>query len=1031
MNKKFFAILVSVFAICGMMAITGTVEANGIPHTLNVTEWSGPNSTGVSGRETVLKVGDTYHMWYSPSDSAIYYTSSTTPTGFVTSTACNFTETAPAEMGSVTVLEEDGTFYMIAYGASDDVFNIYTSTDGTAWANKGLVFDGANLPAYNKIDGPYLFKDGAKYRLYFQVKTPATSPNRYDIYTAESSAASLAAIAASGETVDFVLVNSNSPVLSPSTNASDWDGTMVMHPWVVKDGDTYYMWYSAHNGSGPQQIGFAYSSDGYNWTKSRGNPIISRVTYNAVGEPSVIKDGDTWRMWYLPASGGIRYLEATGPFEFSSIQSAVNAASNGDTINVTAGTYHENVTLPADKDLTLLGAQHDVNPGCEGERGGESILDGEGYASDKYGIEFPTDAGTIVINGFTIKNYGYGIWGRTAGTHVTGATISYNILENNGDPALPGGGATDGLWHDDGGALRIKNMDDSTITYNLVRNSERGIRLENDSAQTSDDNVISYNCIHDNQQYGIAIYDGGNNNTVEYNTVYNNPDRGIQLTWGIASDGNKINYNTVYNNCNDGVLLVNASNAEIKGNIVHNNAFTDQTLSGESTTNGGPNSGFGWQPVHGGITVNYDSVTGDNITISGNDIYDNGVLPEGQWSAWAGKRSNTEADGIYIGASTTGATVNFNNIEDNQQYGVENLNTINTLDATNNWWGDASGPSGVGDGTGDAVSANVNYDPWLDAPAPDGKPISFTGIKEKLVTNGTLDAITEASTTVAITGTATTTVAKYSDNPGDGFTGDIGKYIDVHLDSGSIATELEIRLHYEDSEISGLDESSLKMKWWDGDSWEECSLSGVDTGANYIWAKITATSSPSLTDLSGTPFGAGGSPIVTTEVSRAPIPGQFAPITGTTVTTGEVLGATTKKAMTVDELMAKVIELRAQLEELQRRLLQSTGKVLGAATSNIIPQDFTFKNNLKEGDSLIDVKYLQIILNSDPETRLALSGAGSPGNETTYFGPLTQAAVIKFQNIHADEVLAPWGLTKGTGFVGSTTRAKLNQILGH
>ena len=42
----------------------------------------------------------------------------------------------------------------------------------------------------------------------------------------------------------------------------------------------------------------------------------------------------------------------------------------------------------------------------------------------------------------------------------------------------------------------------------------------------------------------------------------------------------------------------------------------------------------------------------------------------------------------------------------------------------------------------------------------------------------------------------------------------------------------------------------------------------------------------------------------------------------------------------------------------------------------------------------------------------------------------SSAAVIRFQEKYASEILAPWKITEGTGFVGKTTRAKLSALLG-
>ena len=72
--------------------------------------------------------------------------------------------------------------------------------------------------------------------------------------------------------------------------------------------------------------------------------------------------------------------------------------------------------------------------------------------------------------------------------------------------------------------------------------------------------------------------------------------------------------------------------------------------------------------------------------------------------------------------------------------------------------------------------------------------------------------------------------------------------------------------------------------------------------------------------------------------------------------------------------------------------------------------------NLYKGIVGEDVRTLQKLLNAHGYT-VATSGAGSAGQETTYFGPATLAAVIAYQKAHS--------IVPAVGYVGPITRASL------
>jgi len=106
---------------------------------------------------------------------------------------------------------------------------------------------------------------------------------------------------------------------------------------------------------------------------------------------------------------------------------------------------------------------------------------------------------------------------------------------------------------------------------------------------------------------------------------------------------------------------------------------------------------------------------------------------------------------------------------------------------------------------------------------------------------------------------------------------------------------------------------------------------------------------------------------------------------------------------------------------------QSTASSTPTATTTPVSlsPSHTFTIPLSLGQTHLDVLVLQRFLNTDPETRIAQIGIGSPGHETTYFGNLTLDAIKRFQ-IKYD--IAKLG-NSGFGHVGPATRAKLNSLL--
>lgn len=231
-------------------------------------------------------------------------------------------------------------------------------------------------------------------------------------------------------------------------------------------------------------------------------------------------------------------VDDDGPADFHTIQEAINAASDGDTIFVRNGVYCEDVVV--NKTLFLVG-----------ESTASTILNGTT-------IE-PTmiiEANDVNITGFTFEGWSFeniAIDGAN-GVVIAGNKIIFNAqgidVENSSNVAIENN-TINGNGLDNIGIM-LSYSSDCKIVNNTVTNAiYDGIRL-----WFSNDNLLHGNLIEDND-CGIFLHESSRN-TVSENTVSGSGGPGIYLESGSLNQ--RIFHNSFVDNTNQAVVFGGSTN---------------------------------------------------------------------------------------------------------------------------------------------------------------------------------------------------------------------------------------------------------------------------------------------------------------------------------------------------------------------------------------------------------------------------------------------------------------------------------------
>jgi Right handed beta helix region len=394
------------------------------------------------------------------------------------------------------------------------------------------------------------------------------------------------------------------------------------------------------------------------------------------------------------------------------------AAASGDTINIAAGTFVEELTINKSVTLTGAGANSTIIKAPAALTVNAAVPPGSGGQATT--IVFVTGATTTVtmqtlhVQGpgtTTCGSIGYGVF--VGG----GATLNYlnSRVTLTRDLAPPLSGCQNGTGIRFGAAATSQVGSGSVQNSTVETFQKNGITVDNvgSNAAISGNTIIGEVPPPGIAQNGIQVSRGATA------TITNNTVRNEQC--GAASCGPAFNQESA-----TAILLFNPGNTTISSNtltnsdygiILSNDALSTATIN--VTNNTISNNRYGGVLASGG-TLN---LTGN--TISGGAY---GVVAASYSDAVQSALINLAGGNIITGATTAGITVYDENIADaftstvqgsnnqfiNNAVAAANVPPQGAVNLSCNWWGSAQGPANPANplGNGNPATVNTTFTNW-------------------------------------------------------------------------------------------------------------------------------------------------------------------------------------------------------------------------------------------------------------------------------------------------------------------------------